>query len=124
MSLKEIKNAPPKAVVAGSAGSGSIGRVAGLLTFVSVYLIVRFPLAALILLALVLAQGQEFQVPAKLYEMVAMGVETVVLASVHSAASSEAWRLGATSIDPQDTEGLVKLMERARCGSVARRRCS
>ncbi len=31
------------------------GRMAALLTFVSVYMIVRFPLAALILLALVLA---------------------------------------------------------------------
>jgi hypothetical protein len=36
-------------------GSGSIGRMAALRTLVSVYLIVRFPLAALILLALVLA---------------------------------------------------------------------
>jgi glycosyltransferase involved in cell wall biosynthesis len=73
-------------------------------------------------LALVLAQGQEFQVPAKLYEMVAMGVETAVLAPLYSAASSEAWRLGATAVDPKDTEGLVKLMEQTRCGSVAPRR--
>ena len=62
-------------------------------------------------LAVVLAQDQEFQVPAKLYEMVAMGVPTVVIASPESAASSEAERLGASAISPEDISGLVQLME-------------
>ncbi|HVT39105.1 MAG TPA: glycosyltransferase [Gemmatimonadaceae bacterium] len=69
-------------------------------------------------LAVVLAQDQEFQVPAKLYEMVAMGVPTVVIASPESAASSEAERLGASAISPKDIAGLVHLMEEVWSPSV------
>jgi hypothetical protein len=65
-------------------------------------------------LAVVLAQGQEFQVPAKLYEMVAMGVQTVVLASTPSAAASEATRLGATTIAPKNSLALALFLEQAR----------
>jgi glycosyltransferase involved in cell wall biosynthesis len=67
-------------------------------------------------LAIVLAQGQEFQVPAKLYETVAMGVQTVVLASAASAAGSEAARLGATTIDPHNALALALFLEQARRG--------
>jgi glycosyltransferase involved in cell wall biosynthesis len=62
-------------------------------------------------LAVVLAQRQEFQVPGKLYEMVAMRVPTLVLASPESAATSEGKRLGTATIDPEDAEALVELME-------------
>jgi hypothetical protein len=74
-------------------------------------------------LAVVLAQGQEYQVPAKLYEMVAMGVQTVVLASTPSAAASEAARLGATTIAPKNSLALALFMEQARrsAGAPARR---
>ena len=64
-------------------------------------------------LAVVLAQHQDLQVPAKLYEMVAMEAQTVVLAALDSAAASEARRLGASAIDPDDTTGLLEVMERA-----------
>ncbi|HTR22001.1 MAG TPA: glycosyltransferase, partial [Gemmatimonadales bacterium] len=64
-------------------------------------------------LAIVLAQDQEFQVPAKLYELAAMGVPTVVVATPESAAGSEARRLGTALIAPADTDGLVAVMARA-----------
>ena len=64
-------------------------------------------------LALVLAQNQEFQVPGKLYEMVAMGVQTVVLATLASAAGQEAIRLGAVVVDPDDIASLAAIMEHA-----------
>jgi glycosyltransferase involved in cell wall biosynthesis len=62
-------------------------------------------------LGIVLAQDQELQVPAKLYELVGMGVPTVVIASERSAAASEAKRVGAIAIDPADTTSLVQVME-------------
>jgi len=61
----------------------------------------------------VLAQHQDLQVPAKLYEMVAMEARTVVLAALDSAAASEARRLGASAIDPDDIGGLIGVMEKA-----------
>ena len=70
-------------------------------------------------LAVVLAQHQDLQVPAKLYEMVAMEAQTVVLAALDSAAASEARRLGASAIDPDDTTGLLEVMERAIEGTRA-----
>jgi glycosyltransferase involved in cell wall biosynthesis len=62
-------------------------------------------------LAVVLAQKQEYQVPAKLYELAAMGVPTVVIASAGSASSSESRRLGATAVEPGDIAGMVRMME-------------
>ena len=62
-------------------------------------------------LAIVLAQQQELQVPAKLYEMVAMGVPTVVIAELDSATASEARRLGADIVVPEDVESLALLIE-------------
>lgn len=69
-------------------------------------------------LALVLAQGQEFQVPAKLYELVAMGVQTLVLAPAASAASSEAKRVGAVAIDPDDIDAIAEFLSQVRLGTV------
>ncbi|HWH03990.1 MAG TPA: glycosyltransferase [Gemmatimonadales bacterium] len=67
---------------------------------------------------LVLAQGQEFQVPAKLYELVSMGVHTLVLAPADSAAGSEAKRVGATAIDPEDTEAIAAFLGGVRDGTL------
>jgi len=64
-------------------------------------------------LAIVLAQDQEYQVPAKLYELAAMRIPTVVIATAESAAGSEARRLGAEVVGSRDLEGLVGVMERA-----------
>ena len=63
-------------------------------------------------LAVVLAQHQELQVPAKLYEMVGMGVPTVVITELDSATASEARRLGAAVVAPEDVETLTSLMRR------------
>jgi hypothetical protein len=73
-------------------------------------------LAARSKLAIVLAQGQVLQAPAKLYEMVAIGLPTVVLAPPGGAAAGEAGRIGAMAIDPGDVEALVALIERAAGG--------
>lgn len=64
-------------------------------------------------LAVVLAQGQEYQVPAKLYELVAMGVPTLVIASPEDASWTEAARLGAFPVRPDDVEGVAAVMHRA-----------
>jgi glycosyltransferase involved in cell wall biosynthesis len=77
-------------------------------------------LAARARLALVLAQGQELQVPGKLYELVAIGVPTLVLAGPDDAASSEARRIGAKTVEPDDCEAMVQIMESACRGPVAR----
>lgn len=61
-------------------------------------------------LALVLAQQQEYQVPAKLYELIGLGVPTVVVAEEGSAAGSEAVRLGAWRVDEQDVAGLTTIL--------------
>src|SRR5262249_19742542 len=68
--------------------------------------------------ALVLAQGQEFQVPAKLYELVAMGIQTLVLAPADSAAGSEAKRVGAVAIDPDDIEAISAFLAGVRDGTL------
>jgi hypothetical protein len=63
--------------------------------------------------AIVLAQEQEWQVPAKLYEMVALAPVTLVVASEHSAAKSEASRLGARTVQPDDLEGIAQAFTQA-----------
>lgn len=62
-------------------------------------------------LALVLAQAQPTQVPAKLYECVGLGVPTLVVAEDDSAASREARRIGAMTVTPGDTIGMRSLFE-------------
>ena len=77
-------------------------------------------LAARARLAVVLAQGQDLQVPAKLYELVAMGVPTLVIAGAESAASSEARRIGGAVVEPGDCVAMVQIMEEACLGPATR----
>lgn len=75
-------------------------------------------------LAVVLAQEQELQIPAKLYESVAMGIPTLVVAPAGSAAEAEGNRVGAVVRDGTDVEGIACLMERLwRDGSCEPSRC-
>lgn len=62
-------------------------------------------------LAVVLAEAYEVQIPAKLYESVAMGVPTLVLAGADTATGIEAARLGAVVRDPGDVEGIAGVLE-------------
>lgn len=62
-------------------------------------------------LAVVLAQEQELQIPAKLYESVAMRIPTLVVAPADSAAGLEGARLGALVRDPADVEGIAGVLE-------------
>ena len=62
-------------------------------------------------LAVVLAQDQELQIPAKLYESVAMRIPTLVVAARQSAARNEGVRVGATVCEPNDIDGMVRLLE-------------
>jgi len=64
-------------------------------------------------LAVVLAQEQELQIPAKLYESVAMGIPTLVVTPPHSAAAVEGNRVGAVVRDSADVEGIACVLERA-----------
>ncbi|HJP60180.1 MAG TPA: hypothetical protein VJ865_09275 [Gemmatimonadaceae bacterium] len=61
-------------------------------------------------LALVLAQGQPMQVPAKLYESVGMGVATLVITEETSAAAREARRIGAMVVADGDDDGLRSVL--------------
>ena len=65
-------------------------------------------------LAIVLAQDQDYQVPAKLYESVGMGIATLVIAESESAAGREALRLGALLVAPGDVAGVARVLERVR----------
>jgi glycosyltransferase involved in cell wall biosynthesis len=62
-------------------------------------------------LAVVLAQEQELQIPAKLYESVAMRVPTLVVAPPDSAAGIEGKRLGALVCDSGDVAGIAGVLE-------------
>ena len=62
-------------------------------------------------LALVLAQDQPMQVPAKLYECVSLGIPTLVIAEAASAAASEARRMGVMTLDANDVEAMRVLLE-------------
>jgi glycosyltransferase involved in cell wall biosynthesis len=61
-------------------------------------------------LALVLAQDQPMQVPAKLYECVGLGVATLVIAEATSAAAREARRIGAMTLADFDADGLRSVL--------------
>ena len=61
-------------------------------------------------MALVLAQNQPLCVPAKLYESVALGTPTLVIAEPDSAAAREARRLGAMTVDAGDVTGISALL--------------
>jgi len=62
-------------------------------------------------LAVVLAQEHELQIPAKLYESVAMGIPTLVVASPDSAAGGEGNRVGAIVRDSDDVDGIASVLE-------------
>ncbi len=62
-------------------------------------------------LVFVLAQEQELQIPAKLYESVAMRVPTLVVAPPDSAAGMEGKRLGALVCDSSDVAGIAGVLE-------------
>jgi glycosyltransferase involved in cell wall biosynthesis len=62
-------------------------------------------------LVVVLAQEQELQIPAKLYESVAMRVPTLVVAPPDSAAGMEGKRLGALVCDSNDVAGIAGVLE-------------
>ncbi|MGH7688936.1 MAG: glycosyltransferase [Gemmatimonadaceae bacterium] len=57
-------------------------------------------------LTIVLAQDQPTQIPAKLYECVAMHVPTLVIGESNSAAAREARRIGAVVVEPSDIAGI------------------
>ena len=69
-------------------------------------------------LALVLAQDQCMQVPAKLYECVGLGVATLVVAEKGSAAACEAHRIGAMTVDGDDVEGIRAVLEDLIAGRI------
>jgi glycosyltransferase involved in cell wall biosynthesis len=62
-------------------------------------------------LVVVLAQDQELQIPAKLYESVAMRIPTLVVAPPDSAAGVEGRRVGALVRDANDVEGIACVFE-------------
>ena len=69
-------------------------------------------------LALVLAQGQPMQVPAKLYESVGLGVPTLVIAEDTSAAACEARRIGAMTVDNANVDALQSVFEELLTGGI------
>lgn len=60
---------------------------------------------------IVLAQQQPTQVPAKLYECVAMGNATLVITESTSAAAREARRIGATTFEADDITGIQAFVQ-------------
>jgi glycosyltransferase involved in cell wall biosynthesis len=60
-------------------------------------------------LSVVLAQQQREMVPAKLYESVALGLPTLVIAEKGSASFEAAERVGALRAEPDDIEGIVEI---------------
>jgi glycosyltransferase involved in cell wall biosynthesis len=67
-------------------------------------------------LALVLAQGQDIMVPAKLYEAVGLGLRTMVVTEPDSATAREGRRLGVAVHRSEDEAGMVATMEEAWSG--------
>jgi glycosyltransferase involved in cell wall biosynthesis len=61
--------------------------------------------------AIVVAQGQDMMIPAKLYEAIAVGRAVLVLAPSASATAIEAARLGAHVVDPEDLGQLEREVE-------------
>ena len=62
-------------------------------------------------LAIVLAQDQDYQVPSKLYESVAMGIPTLVIAGPDSASAREGQRVGAFVAAPDEVERIALILE-------------
>ena len=72
-------------------------------------------------LALVLAQDQHLMIPAKLYESMALGVPTLVIAEPTSAAAREGRRIGALTVGVDDVEGIRRVIEDVLAGRLPRR---
>ncbi len=70
-------------------------------------------------LAVVLAQGQHEMVPAKIYESVALGVPTLVVTEPGSATARAADRFGLFRVDPDDAEGVARVLETVAGGARA-----
>jgi glycosyltransferase involved in cell wall biosynthesis len=70
-------------------------------------------------MALVLAQNQPLCVPAKLYESVALGTPTLVIAEPDSAAAGEARRVGAMTVDAGDVAGISALLADMLAGKLS-----
>jgi SAM-dependent methyltransferase len=68
--------------------------------------------------AVVLAQNQDLQIPAKLYETVALRTPTLVIAERESATAREAHRLGAVTAAPDDVADIANLFGRIWRGEV------
>jgi glycosyltransferase involved in cell wall biosynthesis len=96
--------------------------IAGLDSVVNVHGVLPRPKALELLnrthLALVLAQDQPMQVPAKLYECVGLGIPTLVIAEPTSAAAAEARRIGAITLDGSDVQGIQSTLEDALAGRI------
>jgi glycosyltransferase involved in cell wall biosynthesis len=96
--------------------------VAGLTSMVKIHgLLPREDALALLSrshLSLVLAQGQPMQIPAKLYESVALGVPTLVIAEEESAAACEARRIGAMTVDTNDVDRLRSILKEMLDGGI------
>lgn len=73
-------------------------------------------------LAVVLAQNQEFQVPAKIYESVGLGIPTLVVTDPESATGREAARIGASVASATEVDSMVEAMARLWQGSEPSRR--
>lgn len=72
-------------------------------------------------LAIVLAQNQPLQVPAKIYESVGMRIPTLVITEPDSAAAREAARIGAYVASPEDIQGIADVFEKIWSGAAAER---
>jgi len=68
-------------------------------------------LAAASSASIVLAQDQKVMIPAKLYELLAMRVPTIVLTEPDSASAAESRRLGAYVVAPDDERALADLFD-------------
>src|SRR5437764_583689 len=113
--LRDPWGGPLKEAWAAHARVGAAVAAAGMAPHVEVLGALSRPEAMNVLsrsqLAVVLAQEQELQIPAKLYESVAMGIPTLVVAPATSAAAVEGARVGAVVCDPADVERMAGLFE-------------
>jgi glycosyltransferase involved in cell wall biosynthesis len=71
-------------------------------------------------LALVLAQNQPLQIPAKLYECLGMRIPTLVISESNSAAAKEARRLGAYACESDDIQGISQVIEQVWRSGIVR----
>lgn len=62
-------------------------------------------------LVVVLAQNQESEIPAKLYEALSVGAPTAAVASRDSATGREAERLGVALVEPDDIAAMARVLE-------------